>query len=132
MSETRFFSINHFPVIVANSKRNNRHFKRSIVSHLYHTTAKARCYVQLKGGCNRITLPLCTHCTHCLCRYCRELVSNSYLHDHGRQLHELLQSEAPRTRETIPSCTDALIHEFRNVDVVTLAETINVAVNTEK
>jgi len=35
-------------------------------SHLYDTTAKGRCSVQLKAGCNRMTLSQCTYCIYCL------------------------------------------------------------------
>lgn len=129
----RFFSINHFPVIVTNSKcSNNRHLKRSIVSHLYHTTAKARCYVLLKGGCNRITLPQCTHCTHCLCRSLLSRARIEFLLARPWTPIARVTSKRSVPPQIIPSCTDALIHEFRDVDIVTLAETINVAVNTEK
>lgn len=65
------------------TKSNNRHMKHLIVSHLYDVTAKARCYAQLKGGCNRITLPSSAPIVSIvfIVDYCRELISYSCLHD---------------------------------------------------
>lgn len=100
-------------LIVTSSKSNNRRVKHSIVSHLYDATAKARCYAQLKGGCNRITLPSSAPIVPIvfIVDYCRDLISNSCLHDRVRQLHELLQREAPGNY--IFSYTDALIRISR-------------------
>lgn len=121
------------PIAINSKCSNSHHLKHSIVSHLYDATAKARCYIQLKGGCNRIILPQCTHCTHSLCRLLSQARIEFLL---ARPCTPIARATSKRSSTYpeiyLPVWIHELIHEFRRVDIVVLAETINVAVNTEK